>query len=447
MRRTATRRRWPWTAGMILIGLLSSASGQAANAAAPPVGTVQVVADIDPSECLGPSSPLTLGPDGQLYGTMSAGGQFLNGCLYRVTPKAKGPGKLKVLHHFGGEAGAAGLPAGTLRITADGQILGTTVSGGQFGGGTLYRATLAGEVTVLKHFGDDPLGYVGPTGAPLLATDGRLYGSIWGGPGLFGGVYSVRPDGSDWKVLHAFGRGEDLWRPEGPLVQARDGALYGSTTAGPGERTAGGVFRLTLGGRYQVLHTMDAVGDGVTPRSGVIAGPDGALWGTNSICGGDGNWCSGVGTVFRISPGTRPQAAPVFEVIYTGGGLTAPAQPGELAAGLLARPDGSFWSTSYVGGTAGGYGTVYRLGADRQMSVMHSLGAPAGGLFPNLSLTASDDGWLYNVTSQGGAFGNGVVFRIREDAAPAPSGPGTPAPGPAAEASGRLSAPVPPASR
>lgn len=417
-----TGRRGPWTAGLIVSGLLAAWPGWSASAAPPPVGTVQVVADIDPTECLGPSSPLTLGPDGQLYGTMSAGGRFLSGCLYRVTPKAKGPGKLKVLHHFGGESGAAGLPGGSLRITADGQILGTTVSGGQFGGGTLYRATLAGEVTVLKHFGGDPLAYVSPTGAPLLATDGRLYGSIWGGPGLFGGVYSIRPDGTDWRLLHAFGRDEDLWRPEGPLVQARDGALYGSTTGGPGERTAGGVFRLTLGGRYQVLHTMDAVGDGVTPRSGVIEGPDGALWGTNSICGGDGNWCSGVGTVFRISPGTRPQAAPVFEVIYTGGGLTAPTQPGELAAGLLARPDGSLWSTSYVGGSTGGYGTVYRVDADRQVSVKHSLGAPAGGRFPSWALAASDDGWLYTVTSQGGAFGNGVVFRIREDTAPAQAG-------------------------
>lgn len=417
MPRIAPRFRRPWMATMVLCSLTAGPLARAATQAPPPVGTVQVVADINPSDCLGPSSPLTLGPDGQLYGTMSNGGLFLSGCLYRVTPKAKGPGKLKVLAHFGGPSGAPSLPAGQLRFTPDGQILGTTVGGGQFAGGTLYRATLGGEVTVLKHFGDHPLAYVGPTGAPLLARDGRLYGGIWGGPGNFGGVYSVRPDGSDWRLLHAFGQGEDLWRPEGPLVLARDGALYGGTTAGPGERTAGGVFRLTLGGRYQVLHTMNAVGDGVTPRSGVVEGPDGALWGTNSTCGGDGNWCSGVGTVFRISPGERPQDAPVFEVIYTGGGLTAPTQPGEMVAGLLARPDGSLWSTSYVGGSAG-YGTVYRLGPDHQVSTLHSLGAPGGGKFPNWGLTATGDGWLYTVTNQGGAYGNGVVFRIWEGQAP-----------------------------
>ena len=384
-------------------------------------GTFEVLARFDPDGCRQPSSPLTQGLDGNFYGTMAEGGSRQGGCLYQVAPT----GQIKLVHEFDAFAPEEGMtPWGSMSLGADGTLIGTTqFGGGPTSGGTVFRATTEGAITYLQKFGQNPLTFKHPTGAPIKASDGRLYGSIsHESSGNLGGlVYSMREDGSDLRVLHKFElrRPGDVVGPTGQLMQGADGALYGALLYGPllpdgGVATDGAIFRLALNGDYRVLHTDYVVGDGTFPQGSLVQTADGALYGTNSLYGGDG-YVDLRGTIFRLWQGKSHTVPKKFKVLFTGSEFGT--GPRWLGAPLTPMPDGSLWSVSVFGGTFG-WGTVYRFTADGDMRVVHSF-TGGGGSIPFTRLTLGSDGWLYGITQSsvkpGGAAGGAVVFRIRPD--------------------------------
>ena len=157
------------------LALVSGAAG-AAGLAQAKASPLEVIAHFDPAACQVPSSPLVEGDDGNFYGTLSTGGSNFGGCLYRVTPA----GLLTILHEFSYAPGQGATPYGGLQRHPEGGLLGSTLSGGPGASGTVFRASLNGEITYLRRFGEDPLGYAGPSGAPVRAADGRLYGLVVG---------------------------------------------------------------------------------------------------------------------------------------------------------------------------------------------------------------------------------------------------------------------------
>jgi uncharacterized repeat protein (TIGR03803 family) len=100
-------------------------------------------------------------------------------------------GHVTLVHSFAPSEGDG--PQGMIQ-TADGNLHGTTYISGALGGGTVFRLSLAGALTVLHAFpyaGD--LDGRTPRAAPILANDGALYGttSLGGGPGKQGVVYRL----------------------------------------------------------------------------------------------------------------------------------------------------------------------------------------------------------------------------------------------------------------
>lgn len=83
-------------------------------------------------------------------------------------------------------------------------------------------------------------------------------------------------------------------RPLSPLIQARNGDLYGSAPYG-GENGGGTVFQLTVEDEFTTLHNF-AYTDGSEPVSALLQAADGSLYGT-TLTGGSSGW----GTVLRIS--------------------------------------------------------------------------------------------------------------------------------------------------
>jgi uncharacterized repeat protein (TIGR03803 family) len=252
-----------------------------------PGGTLTVPYSFDSTD-ESPHSGLTLGTDRQFYGSSLNGGTSGLGTVFKVTPS----GTVTVLHNFAGSDGQ--WPWAPPIQGADGNFYGTTFQGGTNNNGTVYKITPSGRFTTIHSFdeSDGILPY-----APLVqGTDGNFYGTTnaGGGPGDGGTVFKITPAGK-LTVLHSFGsQNLDGLQPYSALVQASDGNFYGTTSAG-GSHNGGTVFRIAAAGKYTILHSINGFeNEGGNPIAGLVQATDGNLYGTTVN-----------GTIFRISP-TKP---------------------------------------------------------------------------------------------------------------------------------------------
>jgi len=229
---------------------------------------------------------LLLGSDGNFYALTYIGGTSGLGALIRIAPD----GTEAIVHSFAGADGAN--PHGTLIQASDGNFYGLTAYGGDNNAGVMFRLGSDGSFAVLHSFGS-VAGAQNPYGSLLQASDGNLYGlSVNGGANGQGAFFRMGLDGSE-TVLHSFA-GSDGATPFGSLVQASDGNLYGMTTAG-GSAGSGTVFRMTLAGAATVLHDFAGGADGASPEGSLIQASDGNLYGLTR----DGG-ANGLGTMFVV---------------------------------------------------------------------------------------------------------------------------------------------------
>src|SRR5207245_3183647 len=117
-----------------------------------------------------PQSGLVLAGDGNFYGASPEGGTNSSGAVFRVTPG----GVVTTLVSFGFSSIGGGPIAG-LTLGRDGNLYGSTVFGGNAGNGTIFRITTGGKLTTLHSF-------QGAEGSIrqarlTLGPDGNLYGT------------------------------------------------------------------------------------------------------------------------------------------------------------------------------------------------------------------------------------------------------------------------------
>jgi len=251
-----------------------------------------------------PGSGLVQDSAGNLYGATPTGGTYNNGTVFELTPNADGTWAYAVLHSFGGPGFDGISPNGRLTIDKFGNVYGTTPSGGLYGDGTVFRiAPSNGTWTeaILYNFTlDFGTGQL-PEGV-VPGADGNLYGStVFGGEYQLGTIYKLTPAVGYWNrtVLHTFTGGNDGAYPYGGLIIDKAGTLYGTGSFG-GMHGYGTVFKVSEGaqGRWKLMTLHAFAGtDGSYPQLGVIADPSGNLYGvTNS--GGQSGW----GVAFELVP-------------------------------------------------------------------------------------------------------------------------------------------------
>jgi hypothetical protein len=297
---------------------------------------------------------------------------------------------------------------------------------------------------------------------------------------VFAPIASV---GSNFKVLHNFGSGNDGAVVTGPPVLDKQGNLYGATAAGGimtecGDYGCGIIFELTpqSSGQWSESVLFDFT--------------------ENTGRGSQGLLLDGVGNLFGSTEPDGPgQPAPVFELIpqggvwnfdpiYEGGGtdlVLGPAGsiygvlgPGQYQAGAIGElspgangwtytelysfggdddkngyeplaplswdAKGNLYGTTYWGGGIGlpnciqglGCGVAFQLSRNRSATatglwtyhVMHRFAlTPTDGQNPNGGLTLDSQGNAYGTTPVGGAqcapVGCGTIFKLT----PFPAGP------------------------
>jgi uncharacterized repeat protein (TIGR03803 family) len=322
-------------------------------------------------------STLIAGPDGAIYGSSCGGGLLNAGTIFKLTSNAT---VLTVLHSFAYWDGYC--PTGPIAFGADGALYGTAGRYGLGGAGTAFRLTTAGAFAVVRYFSGGTDG-AWPTGL-IRASDGNLYGTTqFNGPTNTGTIYRIGSTG--FTTVHALER-TAMWVGNPSVIQASDGHLYGVAPSRPFRMTLAGeityfdpvpalfaslvegvdgnlygttprylgqlpilpgtLFRMTPAGTTTVLHTFAATAEDPAPCAGMIAAPDGTLYGLG-CSDSTGNF---PGSIFAFSGTGPPVTIHVFD----------DARGSYPTAALMFAPDGALYGATLDGGQ-GGRGVIFRL--------------------------------------------------------------------------------------
>lgn len=346
-----------------------------------------------------PKGTLAQGADGLLWGTTTTGGAG-SGTVFKCTTA----GVLTTLVTFNGNSGASlgNSPNGGLVLHPNGDFYGTTSGGGIYNLGTVFKVSADGVLTTLLSL------WAAPTvGTLRQASDGRLYGTTLGGGGGSGvGMVFAMPPGGAPEVLATLtpNSGTIAWNSRGGFVRGADGAMYATAgSGGVGAATSGAVFKITAAGALSTIVGFTGTGGnflGSNPQAALIVGHDSMLWGTTSTGGSGGSY----GTVFK----TTTEGGLTTMVNFTG---TGGANPGAtVSSPLVLASDGNYYGATNAGGT-NNLGTVYRLTPAGVHTVLVHMALPNGSN-PVGPLAEGADGHIYGVTSTGGMFNLGTVFRV-----------------------------------
>jgi len=273
-----------------------------------------------------------------------------------------------------------------------------------------------------------------PIGGMVMGPDGNLYGSTSeGGPNGTGVLFRIAPDGSGYRIVHAFAAlttdvaNADGRQPRGAMMVGSDGRLYGSTSNGGPNNTgtlysvdpATDDFRL----EYVFPRRSDTVPsvEGGRVQSGLSAGIDGFYYGATSVGAAHD---SGALFRFKLATASTPAALTVLHAFaerpfrVVGGSDDRNADGWKVEGNLLQLASGVLYGATSEGGDNDA-GTLFRINADGsgfttlfQFAARGAGERNIGGAVPEGTIAIASDGMLYGSTQLGGSNGSGVIYRI-----------------------------------
>ncbi len=373
------------------------------------------------------------GTDGYLYGTVASGGMYNAGALFKV--KKDGTG-YTMLYAFDGTN--ANNPSGHLVLTG-GYLYGTTRAGGDSNLGSIFKVKTDGtDFHSLYSFTIDSGNT--PQSGLILGADGRLYGVTQeGGAMQQGALFSIKTDGTDFTSLHTFDVAEHALA-YGGLYQANDNALYGMAATRE-EPSKGFIYSIDPdGSNYRTVY---AFGIEANPHGTLTQLADGYLYGITSKfifrIKPDGTGFTNLKT-FNGAAGLTGVGKLVLAADGYLYGVTA--EGGVLNEGVVfkLKPDGtgyasvSDFTTSGQGptgnvllsgttlygmtsrGGAGFNGVLYKYEtSNAEVTTLHDFySSDPDGQSPTHIITGPDN-TLYGVTAEGGIDNNGIIFKVNAD--------------------------------
>jgi uncharacterized repeat protein (TIGR03803 family) len=363
-------------------------------------------------------TPLVQGTNGNLYGTTIEGGANGAGTVFKITLS----GTLTTVYSFCSLSGCADGedPVAGLVQATNGDLYGTTRNGGNAGCGsdcgTAFKITPSGTLTTLYSFCEQPgcTDGINPEGALVQATNGDLYGTtnFDGANSGWGTLFKMTPSGA-LTTLDTFCYGCATGNmPVTPPIQATNGDLYGTTpTGGAGNPDCtygcGAVYRSTLSGTLTALYSFcskTGCTDGSYPLAALVQASNGNFYGTTQT-GGANN----LGTVFELTPAGK------LTTLYNFCSQSACADGSNPEAALVQGTDGNFYGTTTNGGNvyngATGYcfssygcGTAFKITPSGTLTTLYSFCEQPGctdGFDPQAALLQDTDGTFYGEINGG----------------------------------------------
>jgi uncharacterized repeat protein (TIGR03803 family) len=407
-----TARKW---VGILLLSIIAMLVASIASSQLAAAQAEKIIYTFPSADGTLPFGKLLL-KGSTLYGITEAGGSYSAGTVYKVTLS----GTETLLYTFTGGADG-GWPSAGLIGDSEGNLYGTTSSGGTYGFGIVFEVTSGGTEKVLYSFTGQADGN-SPGSSLVRDAMGNLYGTTSAGgyssslcPQGCGVLFEVTPAGTE-RVLHSFTGELDGWSPYNDPLLLVGSNLYGVVGSG-GAYGYGSVFKVTLAGKETILYSFTGGTDGNGPAGPLIRDAKGNLYGT-TVSGGNSlnssncnnvNFGGGCGTVFELSP------SGVETVLYNFQGGTDGIFPFD---GVVRDTNGNIYGSTLYGANSAchyGCGTVFEVtpsGTETQLFLFSG----SNGTWPE-GVVRDAKGNLYGVTGYGGnpgchEIGCGLVFEI-----------------------------------
>ncbi len=358
---------------------------------------------VGPPDAGGPSAPgvIALGRDGNFYSTTLFGGSSNCGTIFKLTQA----GSLTVMWSFPCEHPAH--PLSGLTLGTDGDFYGTASDFcygsfpdfclSNYGNGSVFKISPSGTVPTTLHSFDNNDGAY-PEAPPVQATDGNFYGTTsQGGVNNLGTVYKITPSGG-FTSLYSFD-GTHGVGPATPLVLGSDGNLYGTTSSGgSGTCGCGTVFRITTKGKLTTLYSFDGI-LAENPGSALIQANNGDFYGT-TIGNTSATSCANgaCGTLYKI---TSQGKFTVVHAFSQSDGVYFPI------AGVALGSDGNFYGVSPR--AAFNLAIIYRITPAGEFTQLAALGVNSD---PQVTPIQDTNGILYGEDFSGGDAGYGEFYSL-----------------------------------
>jgi len=326
-----------------------------------------------------------------LYGTTQAGGENNEGTIFRFTPEDQ-----TLSHVFDFTAATGAFPTGNLYFM-DENFYGMTSAGGNNELGVVFEINAENEYRVLHHF--EELGGATPKGGFTVVNE-VLYGLTFrGGANDMGVIFSWDPLSETYLKRLDFSLNNGA-EPVGNLT-SYNGKFYGITAKG-GQENGGILFEFNPANGKLTRHLDFTAEKGYRPM-GSLTVVDGIFYGMTNE-GGENN----AGVIFQWDP-----ALPETYTNKVDLGINT----GNYPKNSLVLVDGKFYGMTYAGGQYN-KGVIFEWlpgGDASDYHVIYSFPSSSGEITPKGNtplgeLTLLGD-YLYGMTSAGGNFMGGTIFK------------------------------------
>jgi hypothetical protein len=289
-----------------------------------------------------PVAGVVMDSAGNLFGTTSAGGGIGSfGVAFELANNGNGTYTEKTLYSF---TGAGLYPNGGVTLDSHDNLFGSTYENtSTTNGGLVYELVNSGngnysEVTLYQFSGGNDGGNA--YGAVTLDSQGNIFGTTQtGGPSNAGVVYELVNNGNGSytdKTLYSFSGASDGGYPAAGVTLDSSGNVFGTTGTT--------VFELINGnGSYseQTLYTFTSGSDGSEPTSGVSLDANGDLF---------GNTYAAIFELVNNGGGSYTEKTLQSLTAYSGG-QTFQFQAGAIYNGAIQQANGTVWELALAAGS------------------------------------------------------------------------------------------------
>ncbi len=233
-----------------------------------------------------------------------------------------------------------------------------------------------------------------------LKAQGQLWGTtVTGGTNNIGVIFKTNGDGTGYSVQKSFSGNSTGSNPQGDLTLASDGKLYGLTSSG-GANNVGVIFEYDpIANSYLKRFDFSLNSTGYSPGGNLIQAANGKLYGMTGFGGQNGS-----GTIFEFDP-TNNAFAKKFDFLLSSRG-------GALYGSLVQAANGKLYGMTTFGGSYNnGVLFEFDPLNGNYVEKFEFISASSGGR-PFGSLMQASNGMLYGMTSQGGRSNSGTLFEF-----------------------------------